>query len=341
MTSDSTHGNREAVDTTSRFSFVDARWLLCALLVLVPFASPPGPNIANASETVGAACRVDFNPPPPLPDPSASLEETLLALSERGCKEISGREFGRAAVKSGLSRMAGRVESLIGGDREPHKALAAIGRVVYQEEKFVYDGAGTDDDLYMLDRVIERKRGNCLGLTLLYAMIGERIGLPLTGSYIPGHIFVRYDSGAVRINVETSRYGDELSDAEYRRVFKLEDDRPYLRTLDKKGIAAVFIKTVGASCSCGRKDEASLRLYDEASRLYPELADIHFNTGVSLQRTGRPKEAAEEYRKCLALDPGLSVAQKKLDSAAMIEAESCDLRRAPPGTGEDNGAWDR
>lgn len=266
-----------------------------------------------------------------MPPPGASLEETVLSLSARGCAELSGRRFERERVAAELTRLSGRVETLLGADREPHRALAAIGRVLFREEKLAYDASGTDADLYLLDRVLERKRGNCLGLTLLYDLIGERIGLPLTGSYVPGHIFVRYESGGVRINIETSREGNELPDAEYRRVFKLAQDRPYLRTLDRQALAAVLVKTLGASCACGRKDEAALRLYDEAKRLYPELADIYFNAGISLQRTGQKSQAVEEYRKCLSLDPGLGIAREKLDRATREEGAACD-RRTPPAT---------
>jgi tetratricopeptide (TPR) repeat protein len=283
-------------------------------------------SVRAAASGQGAACDLSQGESAPFPDPSGPLEETVLALSERGCGEISGRLFGRAEVRRALDRLSERVLLLTAGSRDPHAVLAAIGKVVYEEEGIAYEASGTDDDLYMLDRVLSRKRGNCLGLTLLYALIGERVGVPLTGSYIPGHIFVRYDSGGVRINVETSRKGREVPDEEYRRVFGLSPDRPYLRTLGRRGLAAVFVKTVGASCSCGRRDERALALYEEARRLHPELATVYFNAGVSLQRLGRTEQAAEEYRKCLSVDPGLSAARRKLAASRGGDPEACDFR---------------
>jgi tetratricopeptide (TPR) repeat protein len=290
---------------------------------------------AAAAEVVPAggekgACRIDSSPGSAVPDPESAFGASILALSERGCRALSGRPFDRARVERKVSEIASRVERQLGNDRDPRRALAAIGRVVFAEERFAYDASGTDPDLYMLDRVIERKRGNCLGLTLLYDLVGERIGLPLTGAYVPGHILVRYESGPVRVNVETSRQGEELSDAEYRRAFGLGKDRPYLRTLDRRGIAAVFLKTVGATCACARRDEQALAWYAEAFGLYPELSDIHFNTGVSLQRTGRPRGAEDAYRKCLSIDPDHAPARDNLEAVTKRRADSCDFRRVPP-----------
>lgn len=316
---------------SARLLFAGRILLAAAWILFCVLPSWAGRGDGGGGKASQAACRFDTLPLTPIPSPDASLEDTVLALSVRGCAELSGRKFDRERATGDLARLTGRVEALLGGDREPHRALAAIAQVLFREEKFAYDASGTDADLYLLDRVLERKRGNCLGLTLLYDLIGERLGIPLTGSYLPGHIFVRYESGGVRINAETSREGKELPDAEYRRVFKLSQERPYLRTLDRQALAAILVKTLGASCACGKKDEAALRLYGEAKRLYPELADIYFNTGISLQRTGQKGQALEEYRKCLSLDPGLGIAREKLDRATQAEGAYCDYR-SPPTT---------
>lgn len=272
--------------------------------------------------------------PAPSPDGGGAIEQAVLELSERGCPDLSGRPFDRRAVEEGLGRMTARVDALLGGDREPRRVLEAIGRVLYREEEMTYDPSGTDPDLYLLDRVVQRRKGNCLGITLLYVLIGERIGVPLSASYVPGHIFVRYEANGYRINVETSRSGKELADSEYRRVFRLSPDRPYLRTLAGGELAGILAKTMGASCACGRKDETALRYYEEAIRLYPDLADIHFNSGISLQRTGKQREAVGSYRRSLEIDPGLSVARENLEHAERRSGAACDFRNPPPGTGD-------
>jgi tetratricopeptide (TPR) repeat protein len=300
-------------------------------------AAEGGPAIRPGRPACAAESAGDIQ----VPVGGISLEESILLLSERGCGDVSGRRFDRCALEEALSRLTGRVESILGERRDPRATLDAIGRVLFEEERYAYDASGTDADLYLLDRVVERKRGNCLGLTLLYALIGGRLGVPVTGSYVPGHIFVRYEGDGVRINRETSMKGRELSDAEYRRRFALEPDRPYLKTLDRGELAGILAKTLGASCACGRKDETAIRYYEEASRLYPDLADIYFNTGISLQRTGKPGEAIRQYERSLSIDPGFSAARGNLGHAERQNAASCDFRNPPPGTGGGDGAQRR
>lgn len=313
--------NREGGVPPARFLLRMAR-----LPILAAFAS-----CLLLGGGVHADCRAEPSNVAEVTVGGVPLEKSILLLSERGCGDVSGRRFDRCAFENALSGLTGRVESILDGRREPRKVLDAIGRVLFEEERYAYDASGTDADLYLLDRVVERKRGNCLGLTLLYALIGERLGVTVTGSYVPGHIFVRYEGEGLRLNRETSMKGRELSDAEYRRRFSLDPDRPYLKTLDKEELAGILAKTLGASCACVRRDETAIRYYEEASRLYPELADIYFNTGVSLQRRGKPGEAIRQYEKSLEIDPGLAAARGNLGHAERQNAAACDFRNPPPG----------
>lgn len=302
-----------------------------ASCLLLAGGAPADGGAARLPET--APCRSETSIDGKVPVGGIPLEESILLLSERGCGDVSGRRFDRCAVEKALYRLTGRVDSILEGRREPRRVLDAIGRVLFDEERYAYDASGTDADLYLLDRVVERKRGNCLGLTLLYALIGERLGIRVTGSYVPGHIFVRYEGKGLRFNRETSMKGRELTDADYRRRFSLDPDRPYLKTLDREELSGILAKTLGASCACGRKDETAIRYYEEASRLYPELADIYFNTGVSLQRSGKPGEAIRQYEKSLKIDPGLAAARGNLGHAERQNAVACDFRNPPPATG--------
>jgi len=163
--------------------------------------------------------------------------------------------------------------------------------------------------------VIARKRGNCLGLTALYLMLGERLSLPLHGVYVPSHCFVRYEDGGVRFNIEMGKKGAEWEDGRYIREFRLAGERPYLRSLDRKEMVAVYLKSIGATHSRKKRDDEALRLYREAAFLYPGLPDIYFNVGVSYHKRGMLDEAIAQYRRALTLDTGLVVARDNLGVA--------------------------
>ncbi len=69
-------------------------------------------------------------------------------------------------------------------------------------------------------------------------------------------------------------------------------------------------------------DEAAALLRD-AINLKPGYAEAHYNLGTALERQGRAKEAEDEYRRVLALDPGQPRALARL--AAMGHDRASDM----------------
>jgi tetratricopeptide (TPR) repeat protein len=57
----------------------------------------------------------------------------------------------------------------------------------------------------------------------------------------------------------------------------------------------------------GQMPEA-IRYYEQALRLYPDLADAHINLGNALMKTGRIQESIGHYEQALRLDPGFAKA---------------------------------
>lgn len=232
----------------------------------------------------------------------------LFAASADGVRKLTGRSPDAAFVDKEIDRMAWRVSGSLVGAREPRRAISVINKVLFVDEGFVYDPASGETGNYLLDRVIAQKRGNCLGLTFLYMALGERLGIPLQGSYVPTHCFARYDEEGVRINIETGEKGKDREDRWYEEKFKIGEGRPYLRTLGKREMIGVYLKSLGAALSRRGMEEDALRIYRRAALFSPGLPDVYYNAGVSYQKLGRNGEAADEYRKALALDPEMSIA---------------------------------
>jgi len=186
--------------------------------------------------------------------------------------------------------------------------------VLLKEEGFRYDAVAGNPDNFLAGGVISRKRGNCLGLSLLWLSLAERLGVPFRGAYVPGHCFVRYEGEGTRVNVEFSDGGAPWENEDYLRKFRLRGNGPYLRSLSSEEMIGVFLKSVGAAYAGQRKHQEALTIYAEAERMYPGLPDAHYNAGVSLQRLGRTDEAIAKYRDALSLDPYMALARGNLGS---------------------------
>jgi regulator of sirC expression with transglutaminase-like and TPR domain len=247
-----------------------------------------------------------------LPDREFSVLPELFSASAEGTRKLTGRATDAEFVEKEVGRIGWLASAHLVGSRDPRRVIEAINRVLFVDDGFVYDPVAGEPENYLLDRVIARKRGNCLGLTFLYMAIGERLGVPIRASYVPAHCFARYEENGLRINIETGEKGIERDDRWYAGKFRLGEERPYLQTLGKREMIGVYLKSLGAALSRKGMEEDALQAYRKAARYSPGLPDVYYNAGVSYQKLGRTEEAIAHYRKAIALDPGMACARGNL-----------------------------
>jgi len=236
----------------------------------------------------------------------------ILHQSARGSRDLIGLPVDPSMVRREIRRLAERLRPEVSRAVDEGQIVDAFRRVLLVEEGFIYDKSSSDPGNYLFETVLARKKGNCLGLSMLYLSLADRLGLPFRGVYVPSHCFVRYEGKTVRRNVEFGESGALWTDERYRKAFRVRPGRPYLISLAPLEMVGVFLKTLGAGYSRKRREEDALQLYAEAERLYPGLPDVHFNAGVSLQRLGRYEEANGKYRRALDLDPEMAAARDNL-----------------------------
>jgi len=123
-----------------------------------------------------------------------------------------------------------------------YRALPVINAYLFEEMGFrAVETADDPEDLF-LHVVLDRKRGYCLSLSILYLAIAERLGLPMFGVVVPGHFFVRYDDGRQQFNVETTSKGAIVPDSHYIEKFK-PPTRPlslYMKNLTQRQTLGCF-----------------------------------------------------------------------------------------------------
>lgn len=94
-------------------------------------------------------------------------------------------------------------------ERDALRALADClsGRHGLHGDRESYDHA----DSSYLHRVIERKRGIPISLSLLYMAVGSRVGLTLHGVSSPGHFMVRYEAVDGPLFIDAYSRGEVLT----------------------------------------------------------------------------------------------------------------------------------
>ncbi len=104
----------------------------------------------------------------------------------------------------------------------PELKIAELNRFIFDEMGFRFPPQSLyakDVDLYtFLPSVLDSRRGVCLGVSILYLCLAQRLDLALEMITPPGHIYVRYNDGKKIINIETTARGINLECEVYLSV---------------------------------------------------------------------------------------------------------------------------
>jgi regulator of sirC expression with transglutaminase-like and TPR domain len=99
---------------------------------------------------------------------------------------------------------------------EPHHRatplLNAMNEFVFGQLAFAGNEANYyDPDNSYLNRVLDRRTGNPIALSLVYLLLARRLRLPVTGIGLPGHFLCRYQSASDEIFIDAFNKGKLLT----------------------------------------------------------------------------------------------------------------------------------
>ena len=93
--------------------------------------------------------------------------------------------------------------------------LATIAQFLFEELGFSgHDQYGSDLDSCYLNRVVDKRAGNPIGLSAIYLFVSRRLRLPVRGIGLPGHFICRYQSSTKELFIDCFRSGVLLSKAD-------------------------------------------------------------------------------------------------------------------------------
>lgn len=123
------------------------------------------------------------------------------------------------SYEASIDLMALQILARLPEDATPRAKIKAINHYIFEELGFRFPPHSTYAkaiDLYsFLPSVLDSRRGVCLGVSILYLCLAQRLNLHLEIVTPPGHIYVRWREGNQTINIETTARGIELPDEEY------------------------------------------------------------------------------------------------------------------------------
>jgi regulator of sirC expression with transglutaminase-like and TPR domain len=216
------------------------------------------------------------------------------------------RPLDEDGVRGEIDRLAARYREFAAGAATPAARADALRRLLFDDARFTsVEDLETARTLHV-DTVLRDRRGYCLSLSVVALAVAERAGLPLFGVALPNHFLVRYDDGAYRENLELTRRGKAVPDAEYREAChgRLREDGVYLRNLTVPELRAFLLHNRGYVALVEKRPADAAADFDAAIAAVPGLGEAHRNRGVLLGEKKDWAAARRAFARALACYPG-------------------------------------
>ncbi len=107
-----------------------------------------------------------------------------------------------------LDRIAGLVRRVVGGAFRRLDAIEALNQVLFQDLRFEGNTIDYyDPDNSYLNRVLEKRVGLPISLSVVYLLVARRLNLPVHGVGMPAHFLVKYETPRDEIFIDPFNRG--------------------------------------------------------------------------------------------------------------------------------------
>ncbi|WP_181167770.1 transglutaminase family protein [Mesorhizobium sp. B2-4-19] len=189
--------------------------------------------------------------------PAAELD---FAHAKLAVDKFADPSIDETATLAELDGMAATIHKML-GTLPPEQAttsmekMKALRAFLYEPGRwnggkpFQYDLSdpfGQQPGAQMLTRYLATKKGNCISMPMLFLALGERLGLNLTLSTAPLHVFVKFtdDATGKTWNLETTSGAGFARDEHYRKITPMTDEAVrngvYLKTMSRREALAII-----------------------------------------------------------------------------------------------------
>ena len=217
-----------------------------------------------------------------------------------------------------LDELAARVYNLLPEIPETRETIAALNRVLFEEEAL----HGNRNDYYdprnsFLNEVLERKTGIPITLALVYMEVAQRIGFPLFGVGMPGHFLLKhYDVEGCETLIDPFNRGGILTTSEcqarldeiYSGNLPLQPE--FLHTVTRRQILTRMLNNLRNIYLQSRDFRRALVVVDLVLAIHPRSAEDMKQRAFLRHTLGQLRGAAEDLETYIRMVPEASDADE-------------------------------
>lgn len=149
-----------------------------------------------------------------------------------------------------LDTMADEVLDRMGTRVSGEETVKTLGRYLFTEQGFRGNTKNYyEPDNSYLNRVIDRRTGIPISLSVFYLLIGKRLNLPVYGIGMPGHFLVKFEAERYRMFVDCFNAGALLTEKDCQRFLMQAGygfEEKYLQQSPPRAILARMLKNLVA-----------------------------------------------------------------------------------------------
>lgn len=209
-----------------------------------------------------------------------------------------------------LDAIATEISSQLSGETYPLKVIKAINFELFDgmgfqgNSKNYYDPGNS-----FLNRVIERRVGIPITLSVIYLCIAKRIDFPMVGIGMPGHFLIRPDFKDAGIYVDAFNQGEILFEQDCQKRLSqiyqqpIELDPSWLAPVSNKQILARMLNNLKFIYLHQQQIDKALAIISGIIKLFPNNALEIRDRGLLYYQTNRWQEAAVDLEYFLKIAP--------------------------------------
>jgi regulator of sirC expression with transglutaminase-like and TPR domain len=240
-----------------------------------------------------------------LPDEDIDLAAACFLIAQEEDPEVSVL----AGVRT-IDAIADPLLGVIDEDTPFFHAVHALNYRLFECEGFEGDTEEYDDPQNaLLHRVLSRRRGLPITLSILYMEVGRRLGLDIQGVAFPGHFLVRikdewgecfvdpFHKGRVRLRSQLQKRLLRTMGAEQGR------SPAHFETVSPRRILVRLLSNLKRMCLRRSEIEAALRASERIVILLPEHLEERRDRGLLYRQTGHAEAAIADLSEYLDAAP--------------------------------------
>jgi regulator of sirC expression with transglutaminase-like and TPR domain len=220
-----------------------------------------------------------------------------------------------AAVLAQFDAMAEAVRRTAPRGPRPREMIRAMRAVISDQAGLRHDGNdpnGYDPDNLLIHRVLARRRGYCVSLSVVWLAVGHRLRLPLRAVRLPGHFLIRWEDDRFRANIECTDHGVEHADAYYAQKYRVHPvakvKAQYLQSLPPRAVVIEMLNNLGVLAHRRGASREAEGLLTRAVQLAPDHPMVRYNRGVVRAAMGARASAVADFTAAVQADPNHTAA---------------------------------